>query len=437
MQNNLQPSAEVCVNRSAIKTIYTYFEKSFFKSEKYKLTSEIGKTSLGVKGTKTLVDAKTITAIDPEFPNAIIKLGAERFHRCFNCGNCTAICPLTQDKASYPRKLIRYAVMGLEERVTSSADPWLCYYCGECSDYCPRDADPGSFMMALRRLLIQKYSIVSKAFFNKIAAAITWIVLTIIAALGIYFFRGHSPNLETVDLSSFLSIDFIHDAGLAVGAVVGLFALLNLISMYRSIAKGISYSYSKVESRNPALWIKNFFKTIIYEVAAQLKYSKCLKKSRYVAHLALFWGFLGLFVATLIVFGIDFYGLQISRVVPFVIGVISGVVMLYGSIYFIIARLKKKETYAMYSYHTDWVFLILLFLAGVTGFLLAIFVKVNLPMESYITYAVHLIVVFDLLISAPFTKFAHAIYRPLALWIDSTVRESPIIGGIMGGGRGG
>jgi len=358
-----------------------------------------------------------------EFSKTIMKLGAERFYRCFNCGNCTAICPLTQDKASYPRKLIRYAVIGLEDRVISSADPWLCYYCGECSDYCPRDADPGSFMMALRRLLIQKYSIVSKLFFNKIAASITWVVLTLIAALGLYFFRGHSPNLESVDIFSFVSLDFIHDVGLAIGIIVGLSALLNLISMYRNIAKSIPHSYSKIESRYLALWIKNFFKTIIYEVAAQLEYNKCLKKSRYIAHLALLWGFLGLFIATLVIFGIDFYGLQISKAIPFVVGSVSGVAMLYGSLYFIIARLKKKEFYSMYSYHTDWVFLILLFLAGVTGFLLTIFIKANMPMPSYITFATHLIIVFDLLVSAPFTKFAHAIYRPLALWISNTTEK--------------
>jgi len=313
--------------------------------------------------------------------------------------------------------------MGLEDRVTSSADPWLCYYCGECSDYCPRDADPGSFMMALRRLLIQKYSIASKFFFNKIAASITWTVLTLIAALGLYFFRGHSPNLEAVDIFSFIPLSFIHDVGLAIGIIIGLSALLNLISMYRSIAKGIPHSYSKIESRYPGLWVKNFFKTIIYEVAAQLKYNKCLKRSRYIAHLALLWGFLGLFIATLVIFGIDFYGLQISKVIPFIIGSVSGVAMLYGSLYFIISRLKKKEAYSMYSYHTDWIFLILLLLAGVTGFLLTIFIKTNMPMPSYIMFAVHLVVVFDLLISAPYTKFAHAIYRPLALWINNTREE--------------
>ena len=374
---------------------------------------------MGSQISTTIVEVR----LRSEFSKTIMKLGAERFYRCFNCGNCTAICPLTQDKASYPRKLIRYAVIGLEDRVISSADPWLCYYCGECSDYCPRDADPGSFMMALRRLLIQKYSIVSKLFFNKIAASITWVVLTLIAALGLYFFRGHSPNLESVDIFSFVSLDFIHDVGLAIGIIVGLSALLNLISMYRNIAKSIPHSYSKIESRYLALWIKNFFKTIIYEVAAQLEYNKCLKKSRYIAHLALLWGFLGLFIATLVIFGIDFYGLQISKAIPFIVGSVSGVAMLYGSLYFIIARLKKKESYSMYSYHTDWVFLILLFLAGVTGFLLTIFIKANMPMPSYITFATHLIIVFDLLVSAPFTKFAHAIYRPLALWISNTTEK--------------
>jgi hypothetical protein len=37
---------------------------------------------------------------------------------------------------------------------------------------------------------------------------------------------------------------------------------------------------------------------------------------------------------------------------------------------------------------------------------------------SYTLYAFHLIVVFDLIVLAPFTKFAHALYRPLAIWMN-------------------
>jgi hypothetical protein len=41
----------------------------------------------------------------------------------------------------------------------------------------------------------------------------------------------------------------------------------------------------------------------------------------------------------------------------------------------------------------------------------------NMPAAAYISFAFHLVVVFNFLISLPFTKFAHVIYRPLALWL--------------------
>ena len=28
---------------------------------------------------------------------------------CFSCGNCTAICPLSENDATFPRRMIRYA----------------------------------------------------------------------------------------------------------------------------------------------------------------------------------------------------------------------------------------------------------------------------------------------------------------------------------------
>jgi len=36
--------------------------------------------------------------------------------------------------------MIRYSMLGLGDRLFSSAEPWLFYYCGECSDTCPREA---------------------------------------------------------------------------------------------------------------------------------------------------------------------------------------------------------------------------------------------------------------------------------------------------------
>ena len=91
--------------------------------------------------------------INTAFKKELTKYGAGNWNECFHCGNCTAICPLTEDGFLFPRKSIRSIQLGLEEKITANIDPWLCYYCGECSETCPRDANPGELMMTLRRYL--------------------------------------------------------------------------------------------------------------------------------------------------------------------------------------------------------------------------------------------------------------------------------------------
>ena len=93
-------------------------------------------------------------------PNLLLELqdyGAVGAEICFNCGTCTAMCPLTDDEHPFPRNMIRLAQLGLEDRLLESTDPWLCYYCGDCAQTCPRQAEPGETMMALRRWLTAQY----------------------------------------------------------------------------------------------------------------------------------------------------------------------------------------------------------------------------------------------------------------------------------------
>ena len=106
-----------------------------------------------------------------------------------------------------------------------------------------------------------------------------------------------------------------------------------------------------------------------------------------------------------------------------ILGFIGGALIIYGSGYFIYKRFEGKEEYTLYNDFTDWVFLWLIMLAGITGFLLDLFILLNAPFPAYTMFAAHLIVVFDLLVTAPFTKFAHAGYRPFALWIAEARRK--------------
>lgn len=98
-----------------------------------------------------------MTRVNPEFATELIKYGVGDFNACFNCGNCTATCSLSTNDSSFPREMIRYTTLGLQDEIRSSLKPWECYYCGECSKECPRQANPGELMMSLRRWLTAQY----------------------------------------------------------------------------------------------------------------------------------------------------------------------------------------------------------------------------------------------------------------------------------------
>ena len=68
----------------------------------------------------------------------------------------------------------------------------------------------------------------------------------------------------------------------------------------------------------------------------------------------------------------------------------------------------------------DWTFLVLLFVAGVSGFAIELGLYMpQPPVWAYWLYLFHVAVAMELVLLAPFIKFAHAIYRPLALFFIS------------------
>src|SRR4030043_315063 len=97
------------------------------------------------------------TRVDPTFKQTLKEYGMGNWNECFHCGNCSAICPLTENGFLFPRKGIRAIQLGLKDKLKSYIEPWLCYYCGECSQTCPRNANPGELMMTLRRYLTSIY----------------------------------------------------------------------------------------------------------------------------------------------------------------------------------------------------------------------------------------------------------------------------------------
>ncbi|HET9680446.1 MAG TPA: 4Fe-4S dicluster domain-containing protein, partial [Candidatus Limnocylindrales bacterium] len=85
----------------------------------------------------TVATTLPATRVDPSLLDDIRRFGAADVSACFSCGVCTATCPLVTDEGTFPRRMIRYAQLGLRDRLLSSRELWTCYACGQCSEQCP------------------------------------------------------------------------------------------------------------------------------------------------------------------------------------------------------------------------------------------------------------------------------------------------------------
>jgi heterodisulfide reductase subunit C len=91
--------------------------------------------------------------VNPDFAQKLAKHGNDTALECFNCGTCTAICPLIHEH--FPRRMIRYVQLGAEDRILENAEElWRCLHCGLCTQTCPRGADPGEVILGLKRYVV-------------------------------------------------------------------------------------------------------------------------------------------------------------------------------------------------------------------------------------------------------------------------------------------
>ena len=101
----------------------------------------------------------------------------------------------------------------------------------------------------------------------------------------------------------------------------------------------------------------------------------------------------------------------------------AGLALMYGTTVALAGRFTRRDKYSSHSLLSDWLLLGLLFLTGLTGFLVEI--AVYLPTGSawgYLLFLIHVVLGMEVVILLPFTKFAHAVYRPLALLVHSMAR---------------
>jgi heterodisulfide reductase subunit C2 len=75
---------------------------------------------------------------------------------CYQCGKCTAGCPLAYSMEIPPHEIVRLVQLGREEEALASHTIWLCASCETCTSRCPKNIDIASVMDALRILAFRQ-----------------------------------------------------------------------------------------------------------------------------------------------------------------------------------------------------------------------------------------------------------------------------------------
>ncbi|RLD44163.1 MAG: hypothetical protein DRI86_08175 [Bacteroidetes bacterium] len=343
--------------------------------------------------------------INPEFTIELKKYGAFDPNACYNCGHCTAVCSLSDEQNSFPRKMVRFSVLGLESEIQASLDPWLCYYCGECSASCPREADPGELMMSLRRYLTAKYDWtgLSGLLYKYLGLAIFAFLLFIALVIG--FAASQDFNLEKI-------MYYGHFFEMGAIAMVFLFILTpNIIRMWwLSVYK----SGKKIAFKN---YLTSFSELLIHMFTQKRALGCDDNQFRWLEHLVLVFAYLSLLFTTVFLNWFETHNLFII-----LLGYVESALIFIVTFDFVRRRMQKDTELSSHSHPSDWFFVIWLLLMGLSAFLVRLLIDINLLEQMTWMYYLHLIVLVQwALIIVPFGKWTHFLYRSFAMYFEKVL----------------
>ncbi|MBN2294065.1 MAG: 4Fe-4S dicluster domain-containing protein [Pirellulales bacterium] len=359
------------------------------------------------------------TTVDPGLHKEIGCFGCDDITQCINCGNCTAVCSLSGEDAVFPRKTIRYAQLGIKDRLMESVEPWLCYYCGECSETCPRQANPGEIMMTLRRWLTAQYDWTGLS--KKLYLSKTWEVFALAAlaafvvALFVFF---HGPMVtDRVELNTFAPVVWVEIGDWVMALLLSSFLFTNVLRMHRYVMG------SWLPSRIPFSIYLRELKTLVLHAMTQKRWKDCDNLSRWIKHLLLVTGYVTMLL--LIVVFLRWFQTDGSQWRPIdLLGYYATGVLMFVTGEMIVSRLRRREEIHKHSHSTDWIFLVLLFLTALTGILVHGLRLAGLPLPTYYMYVLHLAIAVPMLvIEVPFGKWSHLAYRPLAIYLTNVKKQ--------------
>ena len=100
-------------------------------------------------------DTCSLASADCDFKREIERICGENVLSCYQCGECTAGCPVAFAMDISPNQVTRLAQLGLKDEVLSSSAIWLCAGCETCATRCPRGVALSRVMDACRQIAVK------------------------------------------------------------------------------------------------------------------------------------------------------------------------------------------------------------------------------------------------------------------------------------------
>lgn len=93
--------------------------------------------------------------LQSELVRSLKEISAQKIMACYQCGKCTAGCPLA-DKMDYvPNEMMRLTMLGEIDELLKSKAIWLCTSCFQCGTRCPKGIEVHRVFEALRSLALR------------------------------------------------------------------------------------------------------------------------------------------------------------------------------------------------------------------------------------------------------------------------------------------
>jgi quinone-modifying oxidoreductase, subunit QmoC len=362
----------------------------------------------------------------PDFRQALLERGGGTAAKCYQCATCSSVCQLSPEGAPFPRRQMLWAQWGLSDRLAADPAAWLCHQCNDCTVRCPRGARPGDVLQAVRSLAVE--SLAFPAFLGRWVAhaRTTWPLLlgvpilfwaALLAGTGLL----HVPP----DFHAYEQLVphwLIYAVFLPMAAFVILASFVGGRRLWHALGSGVPRMGSFLAALGP----------VALEIATHKRFGECGEaRYRRLGHLALFWGFAGAAVTSgLLIVAIYVQGesMPLGLGHPYkILGNVSAALLLLGGGLLVANRLTQEDRVGG-STAFDWFFGGVVSLVILTGVLaeLARLLAGNGAVPAATAagvYVVHLGVVTTLFVTFPYSKFAHLVYRTLAMVHERMARE--------------